>query len=225
MVDDQKSWRRVSKFTRAERVEWHRILESPKLKRDIQDIQANFGLPLSSLAHKPLFENPAYVRWIGWADWKKTGRTERPEKLRTLIKEVSRLVRGYRIPPQYFGSLWNSIMTGREGPSYQSGGFPAFRMEKTENGEWEHLCIVTPETDLRNPLVLKSILDWQLKVRTSPPKPRRAGRRTDWRPVWEWHNRNPEVTDQQIARMLGHNRVTVARAFERLDQEFATDSD
>ena len=86
------------------------------------------------------------------------------------------------------------------------------------------MCIVTLETDLRNPLVLKTMRYWQGHGRIGPPAPVTVDRMKDWRPVWEWRNRNPDVSDREIAEMLGLHRVTVSRALERLDKENAPGS-
>jgi len=219
MPKDLKSWARVKKFGQAELTEWRRLLEHPQLQRELGEIRAEFGLPLQLEGSRPLFEDRAYAAWMGWDDQATTGDEHLSERGTRLLQRARRLLREHRIPSQYFGSLWSFLMTGCERPSYRSGGFPAFKFEKNENGTWEPICIVTPETDLRNPLVLETIQNWQRKAKTSPPLPVQVGRKMDWRPVWEWHHRNPEVTHGQIAQMLRRNRVTVSRALERLDKE------
>lgn len=101
----------------------------------------------------------------------------------------------------YFGSLFNTILIGADFPSYQTKGFPTFKYRPNEDGEWVHECIITPETDLRNPL-LDTIKQWQVARIEKPPLPIKNGKVKDWRPVWEWKNRHPDVSDREIAEML-----------------------
>jgi hypothetical protein len=82
--------------------------------------------------------------------------------------------------------------------------------------------VITVETDLGNPLVLDTIKKWQDDRRSNPPSPIKVGKEKDWRPVWEWCKRNPDVTHKEIAEKLKCHRVTVSRALERLDKEYAT---
>ncbi len=219
MATYRESWRRVHNFGNAELLEWNRLLENRKLGDDIRSIQSKFGLPLSLQGSQPLFENPTYTAWMGWDVRNTTQRIRLNKRCKTLVQKARRLIHKYQIPSQYFGSLWNHLMTGKEGPSYRSGGFPTYTFRKNDFGEWTHQCILTPETDLGNPLVMNDIRDWQVKHKTMPPRPLQVGKAKDWLQVWEWRNRNPDISDRQIADMLGVHRVTVSRAMERLDKE------
>ena len=103
-----------------------------------------------------------------------------------------------------------------------SVGFPSFSAIKDKNGKLKFQCIITPETDLGNPAILNAIRHWQVLHREEIPHPQHARdnkRKLDWRPVWEWRSRHPDVSDTEIAKMLGKNRVTVSRALEKLDKE------
>jgi hypothetical protein len=125
----------------------------------------------------------------------------------------------FGIPQKFYNSLHRMVIMGNRNPEYKSMGFPSFKFYKDKDGKLVHECIITPETDLGNPLVLNFIRQWQARQRDDVPHPGPAQnnkRQLDWRPVWEWRNRHPDVTDAEIAQVLGKNRVTVSRALERL---------
>ena len=101
-------------------------------------------------------------------------------------------------------------------------------MAQYVNGKFiRHELIITPETDLENPMVLNYIKDWQQWAITNsnetiadrPPQPHkiRGSTKKDWRPLWEWALRHPQVTRKEISKMLKINYTEVKRKLEELD--------
>jgi hypothetical protein len=220
-----KQWQRATSIGQAELLEFRRYIENDGLKRDVSKIRAEVSLPLSLNSNKVFFEDPLYIEWMGWGEVDKTKKNQKENRRKKVANKVSRMLRKYEIPKHFFGSLFNFVVTGQNTHTFQTKGFPNF-IHGPHNIEgyagWEYLCIITPETDLENPLVLENIKDWQRVHRNRPPSPIKVGRKKDWRPVWEWRSRNPSISDKQIAEMLNLNRVTVTRALNQLDKKHAT---
>jgi hypothetical protein len=221
-MDQGKAWNRANNIGNAELLEFQRYIENEALREDVYKLQTKMSLPLSLKSNMVFFEDPIYIHWMGWDESNKTIRSEKIKRNKKVTKEVRKILDKYQIPPHFFGSLFSFVVRGEQVHTYQTKGFPDFRYYRHEDGDWKHECIITPETDLGNPLVLDNIKEWQEKCRTNPPAPIKIGRTKDWRPVWEWRNRNPGVPDHEIAKMLKLNRVTVSRALTQLDKRYAT---
>ncbi len=217
-----KLWERANNFGNSELVEGKRLIENPELKSAILKIQTKYNLPLHIEKNVIFFESPIYTSWMGWEASDKKTKIEKDKRRKKISQEVKELMDKFKIRSVYFGSLFNTILIGDDFPSYQTKGFPTFKYRPNEDGEWVHECIITPETDLKNPLILDTIKQWQAGRIKKPPLPIKNGKVKDWRPVWEWKNRHPDVSDREIAEMLHVNRVTVSRALEKLNKEYAT---
>ncbi len=221
-MNKDNQWARANNFGNAELLEFRRYLENQVLKDEVNKIRAKTFLPLYLKSGKVFFEDPIYVNWIGSHESNKKAKSEKVKRVRKVVKSVRKMLIKYGIPAHFFGSLLNFVLIGEQIHTYQTKGFPQFTYNRHEDGEWRHECVITPETDLGNPLVLENIKEWQKTHKNKPPFPVKIGRRKDWRPVWEWRNRNPGVRDIEIAKMLGLNRVTVSRALNNLDNIHAT---
>ncbi len=221
-MNKNKAWNRANNFGNAELLEFQRYIENKTLREDIRKLQAKVSLPLSLKGDKVSFEDPIYVDWMGWEEPNKTIKNEKIKRNKKVVREVKKILDKYHIPPHFFGSLHSFVVTGEQVYTYQTKGFPEFKYYRHADGNWKHECIVTPETDLGNPLILENIKEWQNSCRTNPPAPIKIGKTKDWRPVWEWRSRNPGVSDHEIAKMLKLNRVTVSRAMAQLDKKYAT---
>lgn len=221
-MSKDKFWTRAESYGISELVEWNRHLENLKLKKDIVEIQAKMKLPLCLRDNLMDYEDPIYIEWMGWDEKNKVIKNNKNKRRKKLINEVTKILDKYYVPAQYFGSLFYFVLTGKQSEGYLTKGFPSFTYHRDENGEWKHKCIITPETDLENPLILDIIKDWQIARQTKIPLPIKRGKSKDWRPVWEWKKRHPNISDREIADMLHLNRVTLSRALEKLNNEYAT---
>ena len=101
-----------------------------------------------------------------------------------------------------------------------SGGMPA-RREKTELEE--ETLIITPETDIRNEVVLRYIEEWQQKAirgenRLPQPGKVKGSKKLDWGPVWAWAKIHPQVSIKEIAKMLNRNYTQVKSKLEEVDK-------
>jgi hypothetical protein len=221
-MNKDKAWIRANNFGNAELAEFQRYLKNKNLRNDVHIIQAKTSLPLTLKSGKVFFEDPAYVDWMGWDESNTTVKREKLKRLRKVTKDVNNMLDTYKIPSHFFGSLLGFVVTGDRINTYQTKGFPNYTFNRHEDGEWKHECIITPETDLGNPVILKNIKEWQRIYKNKPPLPIMIGRKKDWTPVWEWRNRNPSIPDSEIAIMTGVNRITLVRALRQLDKMHGT---
>jgi hypothetical protein len=91
--------------------------------------------------------------------------------------------------------------------SLEAWNSPKFEIYKDQDGNWKWQCIITPETDLTNPMNIHLIQEQQKAWAGDPPQPakdKNNPRKLDWRPVYEWHKRHPLFTLEEIARKLGY---------------------
>ena len=98
-------------------------------------------------------------------------------------------------------------------------GMPEWRLTP-EHGEE---LIITPETDIRNELVIEFIEAWQkeiLRRKNPPPQPQiiKGSKKKDWLPVWKWARLHPQFTIHEIAKMLGRSYTSVKTKLEEIDK-------
>jgi len=216
----QKYEKRLWDFSKADESEWERITENPELHVAVYRLQMEYGFPLSGVR--------AMVDWMGWSEpieidkekgelifgFRGMRRQELDQKLKLLEKE-------FDISNRWSDSLRSWVMTGGERPTFLRFGFPDIRCQK-KDGKLILELIITPETDLDNPLIqdyIKKFQEWFKEVPPMPELMRGHKTKLDWRPVWEWEKHHPDVTREGIARMLHHNYDYIKKALERLDKE------
>jgi DNA-binding transcriptional MerR regulator len=220
-MDDKKTQKyekRAWGFLEADISEWQRITENPILRAAVCRLQMEYGFPLSDVR--------AVMDWMNWLEPieidKEKGelvfgfygmrRQELDQKLKHLEKE-------FDISARWSDSLRSWVISGREGPNTLRLGLPGINFHK-EDGKLIPNLIVTPETDISNPLVIEMIKIFQEKFNDPPPQPQAikdSHNKMDWRPVREWRKRHPDVPYKDIARMLNYNLTTIKRALKNSD--------
>lgn len=218
-----KAEKRAWDFSKADFSEWNRVTENPGLNSEVIRLRESYGLPLDCVHISQCGD------WLGWDEplgFDLAGEIvtigEKSRRREQLFTEVRELMARFDIPDKFNISIQNWVILGRRVLGYANLGFPTEQGYQSKDGKWIHELIITPETDLGNPLVIEYINYWQSHFAQKPPQPKPLAshpRKLDWRPVWEWRNRHPQVTDREIAEMLNRNRVAVSRALERLDKE------
>jgi hypothetical protein len=186
---------------------WERINHNPDFVKAKRKLQARYGLPLPF----DIFRQNNK----GWRDWlKKRGRE--------FCRELKSLFDGFGIPDEWRDDLLGVIAGTPFGHSLEVSGHPMFEIYRS-NGGWEWRCIITPQTDLTNPLILELIRDQQKLYASPPPKPERDKnnpRKTDWYPVYEWHKTHPLFTIREIADSIGYEYQTVRKAFADIERNY-----
>jgi hypothetical protein len=210
---EEKYRKRLEDIWSANQSEWERrFSENQEFKSDLRSLQTRFNIPLDS--HQSITD---------WFD------SQSHETLFEFSEEVKALSDKYDIGTKWTNRLWNEIWNYDAIIKEQTGlerykgwaGFPKWRAFRNGD-ETIHELIITPETDFENPLVVEFIKSWQRSRRDVPPMPvpsRKKPNQLDWRPVWEWRKRHPNVIHNQIAEMLDYHPVTVRRALANLDKE------
>jgi hypothetical protein len=166
----------------ADAVEWERLVtDNVKLQLDLRVLRGKYGLPIT--------------------EGRLTGETAQ-----RLWSDLSALRVKHRLPEKWRLHLYLLAVFGELG---QPSGIvlPVSRSRQLGDGTVKHELIITPETDLDNPLVREFIKLWQEEHRDLPPQPQPVlgnTRKLDWRPVLEWKKRHPWVTHGEIDAMLGY---------------------
>lgn len=224
---EDKAEERYSSYVAADRVERQRLFENTELLKEVKKLQVDFGLPLDPQG-KVYPSGKQIADWYGWdepIEVDKSGRKviygPKGQRRERLKKEIKALAKRFNIPNKFLSSLKNLVVANNYGYQLFSAGFPSIRFDKDRDGNLVQELIVTPETDLGNPIVLEFIRDWQKDQldTLSCPQPIMRGRRLDWRPVWEWKKRHPDVTYKEIAPHLHRNSTNVRKALAALDKE------
>ncbi len=218
----QTGRRRIQDRLDANRSEGERLLENQELMAEVKRLQREYGLPFGSDA-----ESKRY-----WEVLTNDGKVETEtgqvalgpafDRHAKLINQLRLLFTKYALPDRLYDALWGLVFLGRPGVQYGGGAFPAAPFPKYGERETPHLLIY-PDTDIDNPMVLQYIRDWQASRREQPPGPKTipGSRKVDWRPVWEWHKRHPDVTLRQLAKAISRDPSYVRRQMSLLEEELA----
>lgn len=196
-------WKRLEEHGNANIAEYRRLTdENTELQRDLAGLRAQYGFPFA--------DGIELARWM----------EEHPLAFEEARNALDALIQKHRIPRRWQDNLWFSLTIKWGGQSF-SMGFPHAEISFMD-GKKVTRFVVDSSTDLRNPLV-QEYMAAECQSEEMPPRPQKMkGKRAlDWRPVWEWSKRHPDVTRAEIARRLNYDRTTVSRKLEELDAELA----
>lgn len=224
--------KREEGILQAEKAQFNRIFHSAKLKDEVKNLQRRFGLPVPSRA--------AYLEWRGDDDpnfsvlgYNELGEeilSERGDRSQKFDKELEELAKRLGVHKNFYGyfrelAIYGSSNYGTLFPIPFEMGYPEARTTREKNGDFVREMIITPETDIDNPLVIEYIRAWQREHRDIPPQPEpleNKPRELDWQPVWEWHMRHPSVKIYQLAEMLKYEPATIRRKLAEVDEQMGT---
>jgi hypothetical protein len=181
---------------------WDRIINDPEFIRGKHEIQAQYGLPLK---YDIRLNHREWTKWVGYDEKPTSPLAKRGQ---AFLNDVNALFKKFEVPEAWHSDLIAEIAgTSTYGQSLEEWSSPKFEIYKDNEGNWKWQCIITPETDLTNPLNIELIKEQQKAWAGDPPKPIRDKtnpRKLDWRPVYEWHKRHPLFTLEEIAKKLGY---------------------
>lgn len=180
---------------------WDRITNDPEFIKLKHEIQARYGLPLNFDIR---LNNQEWIRWMG-SDEKPTSKTAKRGK--EFLKDLNALFKKFQVPDAWHNDLIAEIAGHAYGHSLEIWSSPKFEINKDSEGNWKWRCIITPETDLTNPINLNLIQEQQKAWAGDPPKPvkdENNPRKLDWHPVYEWYKRHPLFTLEEIADKIGY---------------------
>ncbi|HLO18285.1 MAG TPA: hypothetical protein VK206_25865 [Anaerolineales bacterium] len=181
---------------------WDRITNDSEFIKIKHAIQARYGLPLN---YDIRLNNREWIRWIGYNEKPTSQQAKRGQ---TFLSDVHALFKKFEVPEGWYDDLIAEI-AGQViyGHSSEIWSSPKFEIYKDNEGNWKWRCIITPETDLTNPMYLEMIQSQQKQYAGNPPKPikdKMNPRKLDWRPVYEWYKRHPLFTLEEIAEKIGY---------------------
>lgn len=180
---------------------WDRITNDPEFIKVKREIQTRYGLPLNYDIRLNT------VEWMKWMGYDETPTSKTAKRGQSFLRDVYALFKRFEVPDTWHNDLIAEIAGTSYGQSLDIRSSPKFEIYKDEDGNWKWQCIVTPETDLTNPLYLEMIQRQQKQYAGDPPKPikdKADPRKLDWRPVYEWHKRHPLFTLEEIAQKIGY---------------------
>ena len=194
---------------------WERISRNPNYLKAKRKLQARYGLPLP---YDIRLENKKWLEWMG-AEGKPTNKQAKRGK--AFLKELHALFKKFEVPEAWQADFIADLAGLSSSDSPMVPGSPKFNLSIGSDGNWKWECIVTPETDLANPLILELIQRAQKEYAGDPPGPSKENdnpHKLDWRPVYEWHKRHPLFTIEEIAKKINHLPQAVRRGFTDLEK-------
>ena len=180
---------------------WNRITNDPEFIKIKREIQARYGLPLN---YDIRLNNREWIKWMGY-DEKPTAKTAK--RGQAFLSDVHTLFKKFEAPESWHDDLIAEIAGDSYGHFLEVWSSPKFEVYKDNDGNWKWRCIITPETDLTNPMYLEMIQSQQKQYADNPPMPikdKANSRKLDWRPVYEWYKRHPLFTLEEVAKKIGY---------------------
>ena len=200
-VNWQLAERKMDEGIKGGRSLWDRITNDPEFIKVKHEIQARYGLPLN---YDIRLNNHEWIRWMGY-DEKPTNKASKRGK--AFLSDIHALFKKFEVPDSWHDEMIAETAGRTYGPSLEAWNSPKFEIYKDQDGNWKWQCIITPETDLTNPMNIKLIQEQQKAWAGDPPRPtkdKNNPRKLDWRPVYEWYKRHPLFTLEEIAHKIGY---------------------
>ena len=205
--EEKKAERKAADYMAGSELHWERLKSNRELQADIRSLQIRWNMPFP--------DNFTMAQWIKWID-------SDLDRFSRFSKDVDQMVEKYSVPKVWRSDIEYLIRAGKNGWHTVPMGTPKSRFSidpKTREQKIE--IIITPETDLTNPLVIFIIQQMQKNFTGDPPKPicdQNNPRKSDWRPVYEWHKYHPLFTEEEIAEKIGYAPQTVRHKFADLEK-------
>jgi hypothetical protein len=180
---------------------WDRITNDSEFIKLKSEIQARYRLPLD---YDIRLHHREWIKWMGY-DEKPTSKAAK--RGQAFLNDIHVLFKKFEVPESWDDDLIAEIAGSSYSDALEIGRRPKFEVYSDNEGNWQWRCIITPETDLTNPVYLEMIQSQQKQYAGNPPKPvqdKTNLRKLDWWPVYEWHKRHPLFTLEEIAKKIGY---------------------
>jgi hypothetical protein len=189
------------------------VNQDPRFLSAKRAIQVRYGLPL------PYDIRLDYQHWLEWQGQAGRPSARKAKRRRAFAKDIHELFKTFEVPEAWHIDFLAEL-AGTPSDAFNEAGSLRVNYYQAENGDWKWECILTPETDLTNPAVLKFIQSQQKEFADPPPRPARTqsgSRKLNWRPLYEWHKRYPLFSMEEIAEKIEYPPETVRRKFRELE--------
>lgn len=198
------------------KAEWERIeaeiLSNANLMAEIRALRQRYNLPCTT--------EKAHDKWFS-----DLGNSQGIEAILKYQDEILELAERYGYGSDKGKLTIRSLIEYAEPVRWKkiSSGYP--RLEAVYQGDnyIGLIPVIDADTALYMPEVVNAIVRAQhdlLFASNPPPRPqpmKNYPRKLDWRPLWEWRKRHPDITLDEIAKKLNYNPVTVRRKLAELD--------
>jgi hypothetical protein len=178
-------------------------------------LQARYGLPL------PYDIRLEKKKWLAWMGAGVKPANKQASRGREFLKDIHALFKKFEVPDDWQADFIADLAGSSSNAPDAMQGAPTFNLYVDGDGNRKWECIVTPETDLTNPLVLELIQRAQKEFAGDPPRPSKRfddPRRLDWRLVYEWHKTHPLFTIEEIAEKINRTPQAVRREFKEFEK-------
>lgn len=176
-----------------------RITNDPEFVTIKRLIQSRYNLPLE---YDIRLQDEKWRKWLG-DDKRSSAKIIR--RGRAFQNDIHALFKKFEIPDAWQDDLLVEIAGQPYDASLDDRVTPIFETYLDADGNFLWRCILTPETDLTNPVILQIIQSQQKRYAGNPPQPVKTNtRKLDWRPVYEWHIRHPLFSVEEIAEKIGY---------------------
>ncbi|HLO28612.1 MAG TPA: hypothetical protein VK249_05735 [Anaerolineales bacterium] len=194
---------------------WDRIINDLNFIKAKRQIQLKYGLPLP---YDIRLNHEGWMKWMG-SDEKPTSQIAKRRK--AFLADVQALFKKFEVPEAWHSDFIAEIAGQPDSHSLEASSSPKFEFYKDSDGNIKWQCIITPETDLTNPMILDLIQSQQKAWAGDPPRPakdKNNPRKLDWRPVYDWYKRHPLFTLEEIAKKLGYPAHKVKIKFSEFEK-------
>ena len=143
---------------------WDRITNAAEFIERKHEIQGQYGLPVN---YDIRFNPREWMRWMGYDE---NPTSQKAERGQAFLRDVSALFKKFEVPEGWYEDLIAEI-AGQVIYSHSSEiwSSPKFEVYKDDEGNWKWRCIITPETDLTNPMNLEMIQVNKNNIRAALP--------------------------------------------------------
>lgn len=201
--EQDKGKERLKNFKDAIEGEWQRLTDYEEIKEAIRDFRRKHGLRNGIKTNRGI---------IYYGDGFKQS---------ILYSEFDEFAKRFNIPPEFKKTFEALVLCGFEDDNLYYWNdrrhTPRFR-EQYNDGKIIYECILLPDTDIDNPLIMEQIRQWQIEHREKPPRPiksRTKKRGSDYSPVREYRMRHPDVSLKWIAKELGVTHRSLINAMHK----------
>lgn len=214
---EQKSEKKAYEKLKSKKSFWERINSDPDFIKAKRNLQARHGL--ASSFHSEYFrsKNSKAVLIIWKPKEQKVYEVNQP-----FLDDAEKLLADFSIPLAWHNDFIR-LLAGISVPEIETVDLVSIQFKRDENGNKIWQAVITPETDLNDPMVIETIQRLQRQHAGDPPKPIKDKinpRKYDWRPTYEWYKKYKHLfTIEDIAKKINYTPHRVRLKLAELEND------